>query len=136
MTYLDSSVVLRHVLGQPDPLPLAAQGPCVASQLLEVECLRTLDRGRLVRGWSESNLRSRREALQTVLHSIHIVPLDTAVLVRASAPLPFPLGTLDAFHLATALLLLEDGEPEVRIATHDRALADAARAHGLEVVGV
>ena len=63
------------------------------------------------------------------------VDLSPALLRRAGQHLPVPLGTLDAIHLATALSIGEStGEPFV-LATHDRALARAARAVGLEATG-
>jgi len=45
------------------------------------------------------------------------------------------LGTLDAIHLATALLWKERAGKAVAMATHDVALAMAAKATGLPVVG-
>lgn len=135
MTYLDSSVVLRHVLLQDDRLPLQPLGDCVASALLEVECHRALDRARLAQGLNEAGLRPYRESLRGMLRALRLVPLEPYVLTRACAPLPVPLGTLDACHLATALRLREDGETGLAVATHDRRLAEAARTHDFDVVG-
>ncbi len=52
------------------------------------------------------------------------------------SPLPTELGTLDAIHLATALLWKAMMRVDVTMATHDTALAVASRAHGLSVIGV
>ena len=61
--------------------------------------------------------------------------LRAPVLGRAGEPLPTPLGTLDAIHLATALVWRDrTGDPLV-IATHDVALGLAARAFGFDVLG-
>jgi hypothetical protein len=49
--------------------------------------------------------------------------------------MPTELGTLDAIHLATALLW-EGASTELVMATHDPALGTSARAFGLRVVGV
>ena len=49
--------------------------------------------------------------------------------------MPTELGTLDAIHLATALLWKELTREELTMATHDGALALAAQAHGLLVIG-
>jgi hypothetical protein len=49
--------------------------------------------------------------------------------------MPVPLGTLDAIHLATALLWRETREMDLVLANHDRALAAASRASGLRVAG-
>jgi hypothetical protein len=58
------------------------------------------------------------------------------VLSRAAQPFPTPLGTLDAVHLATALLWRETRGEDLVMATHDRDLALAARASGLRTIGV
>ena len=50
--------------------------------------------------------------------------------------MPTELGTLDAIHLATALLWKESTGSDLVMATHDTALGLAATAHGLIVVGV
>ena len=55
---------------------------------------------------------------------------------RAAQPMPTELGTLDAIHLATALLWKDMTGVNLVMATHDAALALGAEAHGLPVVGV
>ena len=65
-----------------------------------------------------------------------LVLLQRSVLSRASEPLPVPLGTLDALHLATALLWREQTGKDLVMATHDASLALAARAFGMETLGV
>lgn len=54
---------------------------------------------------------------------------------HAAQPLPPELGTLDAIHLATALLWRETMGDPLSMATHDVALGIAAEAHGLTVLG-
>jgi hypothetical protein len=49
--------------------------------------------------------------------------------------MPMPLGTLDAVHLATALIWRDRVAPPSAIATHDSDLAWAARAFGFDVLG-
>jgi len=136
IAYLDSSVLLRLVLGQSDALAQWADVEAgVASRLVEVECLRTLDRLRLVEGLDDRELAIRREAVFRVLESVEIVELTRPVLARASLPMPTSLGTLDAIHLATALLWAEREALPLVMATHDQLLATAARASGLRVIG-
>ena len=53
----------------------------------------------------------------------------------AAQPMPTELGTLDAIHLATALLWKDMTRANLIMATHDTALALGAQAHGLSVVG-
>jgi hypothetical protein len=63
------------------------------------------------------------------------VELTRPVLARASQPMPTSLGTLDAIHLATALMWAERAGSELVMATHEQLLATAARASGFRVVG-
>jgi predicted nucleic acid-binding protein len=135
--YLDASVLLRRVLGQPGVLAeWTAIRYAVASALTEVECLRTLDRLRVRAILSDTDLAARREAVFRALGSVEIVEPTRAVLARAAQPMPTELGTLDAIHLATALLRQEGANAELVMATHDLTLGTAARAFGLRVVGI
>jgi predicted nucleic acid-binding protein len=137
IAYLDSSVLLRKVLGQRNALAgwrSVERG--VASALVEVECLRTLDRLRMANGLADSEIAVRREAFYRLLEALEVVELTSPVLKRASQPLPTALGTLDAIHLATALLWQERGDARLVMATHDAALGTAARASGLVVIGL
>jgi predicted nucleic acid-binding protein len=137
IAYLDASVLLRVVLGQPDAL--AGWGGIetgVASALVEVECLRTLDRLRLRVGLDDESIAERREALQRLLDATEIVELTAPVLRRASQPFPTALGTPDALHLASALLWRDQTGEDLTVATHDAALALASRACGLAVIGL
>jgi hypothetical protein len=58
------------------------------------------------------------------------------VLSQASQPLPTALGTLDALHLATALLWREQTTANLVMETHNEALATAAKASGLRLIEV
>lgn len=136
IAYLDSSVLLRVILGQRDALKEWARvSRGIASALVEVECLRTLDRLRLAENFAGEVIGERREAVYRLMESIEVVEITHPILSRASQPLPTALGTLDAIHLATALLWKERAGETVSMATHDVALAVAARACGLPVVG-
>lgn len=135
--YLDSSVLLRIILGQSNALRewrVIERG--VASALVEVECLRTLDRLRLLEGLADDQIASRREAVFRLLETMEVVEPTRPVLARAAQPLPTLLGTLDAIHLSTALLWREWAGADLVMATHDAALGTAARASGLRVVGL
>lgn len=137
IAYLDSSVVLRVVLGQPDRLaewPKISTG--IGSGLLEVECLRTLDRFRLAGKLSLEESVVRHEAVFRILEGLQLVELTAAVLRRAAQPMAAPLGSLDAIHLAAAAMWQEVRGTPVVMATHDSALALAARASGFRVIGV
>ncbi len=137
IVYLDSSVILRRLLGQAPVLRewrLVRTG--VSSRLTEVECLRTLDRLRLEAPLDEQRLAALREALYQLLGSLDIVEVTRAVLTRAAQPSATSLGTLDAIHLSSALLWRERIGKNLALATHDDALALGARAQGLRALGV
>jgi predicted nucleic acid-binding protein len=135
--YVDASVILRLAFGQPDALaewPKIQRG--VASALVTVESLRSLDRLRLRATLSDEEVATRRAAILALIASLEVVELDAVVLDRASHPMPTELGTLDAIHLATAILWKDMTGVGITMATHDEALGVGATAHGLAVIGV
>jgi predicted nucleic acid-binding protein len=137
IAYVDSSVALRLLLGQPGSL---AEWPrirrAISSSITRVECLRTLENYRAGVEIPEGEWVALRSTTLRMLDSFERIDLDPVVLERAAAPMPTRVRTLDAIHLASAQLWQESqGEPLV-LATHDRALANAARAFGMEVIGL
>ena len=137
IAYVDASVLLRVALRQPDALPdwrQIEQG--VASALIMTESLRTLDRLRLRARLADAEVASRRATILQLIASLELVEVDAVVLDRAAQPMPTELGTLDAIHLATAVLWKEMSRVDLVMATHDGALGLAAQAHGLPVVGI
>jgi predicted nucleic acid-binding protein len=136
IAYVDSSVLLRVALGQPDALPEWGEVQRgVSSALVTVESLRTLDHLRLRAGLPDEEVATRRATILALIASLELVDIDVAVLDRAAQPMPTELGSLDAIHLATALLWKEVAGVAPVMATHDAALALGARAHGLAVMG-
>ena len=137
IAYVDTSVLLRVALGQADALPEWRQvDRGVTSALTRVEGLRTLDRLRLRAHLADAEVARRRAIILQLLDSLELVEVDSLVLDRAAQPQPTEVGTLDAIHLATALLWRETISTQLVMATHDVALATAAQAHGFTVVGV
>lgn len=137
IAYVDSSVLLRFVLGQRHVLEeWPSIEHAVASALVQVECLRTLDRLKLEQRIADEEISLRRASIFELLKSVELLDITSLVLERASQPLATVLGTLDAIHLATALLWREASETKLTMATHDTALGTASRANGLAVVGV
>jgi predicted nucleic acid-binding protein len=135
--YVDSSVILRIVVGQPNALrDWRKIETGVVSAIAEVECLRTLDRLRLRAGLDDEAISERREAVYRMLAELHVVDPTRPVLSRAAQPLPTSLRTLAAIHLATALLWREHSAEDLVMATHDAELGLAARAVGFRVVGI
>ncbi len=121
--YVDTSVILRRLLWEPGAVEdWRDWESAVTSELLETEALRSLDRMRLIDRLSSSQFNSKVAELKDVISGLELVALDRIVLRRAGAPLPVPLGTLDAIHLATAQLWVEYANQELTFATHDRQL--------------
>jgi predicted nucleic acid-binding protein len=136
IAYLDTSALLRLVLGEPGALDgLRSCEALVSSELLAVEALRTIDRLRLQGALSAEEAASRRGTTTEWLDAVDLVLLQRPILARASEPFPTPLGTLDALHLATALVWQDRMHQAVVMATHDRDLALAGRSFGFEVLG-
>ena len=137
IAYVDASVLLRVALGQPNALPEWRQiERGVPSALVTTESLRTLDRLRLRANLSDHEVATRRAVILALIASLELVEIDAVVLDRAAQPMPTELGTLDAIHLATAMLWKETTRTDLVMATHDGALALGAQAHGLRVLGV
>jgi predicted nucleic acid-binding protein len=135
--YVDTSALLRIVLREPGALKdLRAYDALVASELIVVESARTLDRLRLQGALSLAETGAYRRAVGEWLEAIDLVLLRPAVLGRASEPLPAPVGTLDAIHLASALVWRERRGGLTTVATHDTALGLAARSFGFDVRGI
>jgi predicted nucleic acid-binding protein len=136
IAYVDTSVLLRVALGQSNALPEWRQiDRGVSSALILTESLRTLDRVRLRARLLDIEVARRRSTILALIDSLELVEIDTVVLERAAQPMPTELGTLDAIHLASALLWKDATGVDPVMATHDGALGLAAQAHGLEVLG-
>jgi predicted nucleic acid-binding protein len=137
IAYVDASVLLRVALGQPNALPEWRQiERGVSSTLILTESLRTLDRVRLRARLPDIEVARRRSTILALIDSLELVEIDTIVLDRAAQPMPTELGTLDAIHLASALLWRDAIGVDPVMATHDGALGLAAQAHGLKVLGL
>jgi predicted nucleic acid-binding protein len=137
IAYIDASVLLRVALEQPNALREWSHiRSGISSALLATECLRTLDRLRLRTRLHDRELALRRSTILDLIASLELVEVDTSVLERAAQPMPTELGTLDAIHLATALLWNEANGSALVMATHDAALGTGAKAHGMRVVGI
>jgi predicted nucleic acid-binding protein len=133
--YVDSSVLLRIVLNEPGALRewRRIERP-LASELIRLECRRTIDRARIRQRLDDQAVAQRRAAVLEVLDAFDMVPLDALVLERAAEPFPTLLSSLDAIHLATAVLARAQVE-DLHFATHDEELAIAAHAMGFRVLG-
>jgi predicted nucleic acid-binding protein len=130
-------VLLRIALQQPNSLPDWRQlRQTISSRIVLLECLRTLDRIRLREQLTATDVAAQRAAMMTAISTVELVEIDAGILQRAAQPIPTELATLDAIHLATALLWQETSNTTLVMATHDRELAVAAVAHGMKVIGI
>ena len=136
IAYIDTSALLRIVLREPGALDLRSYDALVSSELIAVESPRTIDRLRLQGSLTADEAAARVRTVNDWLEAIDLVLLRPPVLSRASEPMPMPLGTLDALHLATALIWRDRMGPLPIMATHDTALGLAAQAFGFEVRGI
>ena len=136
IAYIDTSALLRIVLREPGALDLRSYDALVSSELIAVESPRTIDRLRLQGALTIKEAAARVRAVDDWLEAVDLVLLRPPVLSRASEPMPVPLGTLDALHLATALVWRDRMGALQTMATHDTALGLAAQAFGFDVRGI
>jgi predicted nucleic acid-binding protein len=134
--YLDASVVLRVLLRQPKRLVGWGHWEAAySSELLGVEARRVIDRLRLQAALDDDELADAHHDLSRIERAVGAIPLTRPVLHRAALPMPTVVKTLDAIHLASALLVRERRAPTLTFATHDPQQARAARALGFECTG-
>jgi hypothetical protein len=131
IVYLDSSVFLRSLLDQPNPLRVWGQWEAAySSELLSVECRRVIDRLRLESIFDDEEVASTMGRLEQMEKTIKRVRLTRSIVHAASKTMPTVVKTLDGFHLVTAVALRERRGIELSFATHDAQQATAARALG------
>ncbi|HEX9823080.1 MAG TPA: PIN domain-containing protein [Actinomycetota bacterium] len=120
MIYVDTSVVLAQLLAE-DRRPAARfwEQPLITSRLTEYEVWTRVHGRRLAT--------THGDAAREILARLSLLELAPDVLARALEPFPARVRTLDALHLAS-LEYLRDRRLEVRLATYDRRMAEAARA--------
>lgn len=125
--YLDSSAIVKLVLPEPETGALVSrlrQDPeVISSAIARVEVLRALKRIKATpAAWRQA---------ERVLARIALVRIDDAVLDSAAAIDPAELRSLDAVHLATALVI---GERLDGLITYDSRFGNAADRAGLPVL--
>ena len=129
--YLDSSVLLRHILLGEEPIRHALEFPrVVSSELIEIECRRVLHRCRLAGELTDEALTVARERLDEVLAGIDLLEVSRQIKQRAMDPFPVNVRTLDALHVATALMVGEDAGG-VALFSHDEGMNRCARSLGI-----
>lgn len=125
MIYLDTSVVLAHLLAEDrTPPPELWRETLVSNRLLEYEV------------WVRINARrlgdSHGEHVRGALARVGVLEMVGPVLERALSPFPTAVRTLDALHLASAEFLRSQGV-RLQVATYDERLLAGARELDLPV---
>ena len=134
--YVDTSVVLRILLREPNPVKIWGQwNKAYSSALWRVEALRTVDRLRLTHEISDSEVAELVREIKITHETFAIHPVTNQIFQRASETFPTVVGTLDAIHLATALSIREIENIDYLL-THDSQLATTARSLGFDVMGM
>jgi uncharacterized protein len=134
--YVDSSVILRIVFAEKNPLQITKKLQYVVSnEILKIECFRTIDRMRHTLPLSDDEVSEKSALLHQAIQSIKFVKFDDFILERASQPFPITIKTLDAIHLATAILWQNQEKQSITFLTHDVQQAKTAKAMGFEVLG-
>ncbi len=122
--YLDASAAVKLVVSEPESASVrrlvAGQVTRVSSRVLAVELMRAVARA------SPASLDQARSLLAVM----DFVELNVEIAERAAGLEPVGLRSLDAIHLASALVL---GNELDAFITYDARQADAARALGLTV---
>jgi len=136
--YAESSAVLSWLLGEKAGARarqyLAGAEAVFASDLTLLECQRAIVRAVAVRAIGEAAGRELRGRLALVSRHWLMQGIHEEVVERAGRPFPGePIRTLDAVHLASALILRER-IPELTLLTLDVRLQRSAEELGLPVV--
>ncbi len=125
MIYLDTSVVLAHLLAEDrTPTPSLWAETLVSSRLLEYEVW--------VRIHARGLTRSHAEVARQTLARVGFLELLPQVLERALEPFPVAVRTLDALHLASIDFLRRLGQ-QPRLASYDDRMLRAAEELGIPV---
>ncbi|MGC8487749.1 MAG: type II toxin-antitoxin system VapC family toxin [Clostridia bacterium] len=123
MIYLDSSALVKLIRDEPETPALIAwlndraSVACVSSCLAEVEVARALRR----------HDPAALATMPAVMARVYRVEIDARIRARAAAYDDLLLPSLDAIHLATADVLISEGQPlDALVAYDDRLLAAAS----------
>jgi predicted nucleic acid-binding protein len=135
--YLDSSAVLRWLLAQEGAWNgWGKWDRALTSALTRVEVRRSMDRMRLAAQLSDEEVSIALAAFQEASHHWDWIILSPEILESASNPFPTAVKTLDAIHLASARLWLQESVTTMTFVTHDKQQAIAAQALGFKVAGI
>jgi predicted nucleic acid-binding protein len=134
--YVDTSAVLRLLFGEAGPAVVLAAGDSAASsELLEVEASRAIERQRLLGDLTDEQAALKRKELGDMIAMLDLLPIDRAVIDRATRAFGINVRALDAIHVGTAEVLAEETGDRVEFWTHDDRQRIAALSRGITVHG-
>lgn len=135
VAYLDSSVLLKHILNGGEEISQVFEcDSVVSSELLEIECRRVIHRYRLEKYLDDSGYITAIDRLEKILIGVSLLSMTEEIKKRASQAFPVIIKTLDALHLASALIFQSVwSEETLFVFSFDRGLNRCARAMGLAV---
>jgi len=136
--YAESSAVLAWLLGEPAGesarRALADAELVVASDLTLIESDRVLIRAHTRDQISEAEMSDRRAVLNAAAAHWQVLRIDMEVVERARRPFPAePIRTLDALHLASALVA-RSVVPGLALLTLDERIRAVARLLGFHIL--
>jgi hypothetical protein len=135
--YAESSAVLAWLLDERDApavrKALASAETVIASDLTVIECDRVLLRAAALGEITEADAADRRAHLAAASSHWHLLRMGQDVVERARQPFPGePIRTLDAIHLASALVA-RSAVAGLEILTLDERIRKAAAMLGISV---
>ena len=138
--YAESSAVLAWLLeqehGEAVAATLAQSALVIASDLTLIECDRVMIRAVALNQLRESEAAQRQARLNAVSARWTLLALDEEISERARRPFPAePIRTLDAIHLASALVARK-AVPEIAMLSLDDRIREAAARLGLPLLPV
>lgn len=133
--YAESSAILAWLLDEPDgPAVRQRLGKAdivVASDLTLMECDRVLIRAAVLHELTEADTADRRGHLTTAAAHWHVLRISGEIVDRARQPFAGePIRTLDAIHLASALVA-RSAARGLELLSLDERIRTAARKLGL-----
>jgi len=135
--YAESSAVLAWLLDEPSGADvrqeLTGAEVVIASDLTLIECDRVLMRAAVMGELTEADAADRRAHLVTAASHWHLLRIGPEIVERARQPFPGePVRTLDAIHLASALMA-RGTLHGLELLTLDERIRRAARPLGFRV---
>ncbi len=136
IVYVETSVILRKLFRQKNPLSNWENwSVAFSSEIAIVESHRCIDRTRFEQHLTENDTLAYFDNLEKLTGKINFIELGSLILQKAAQPFRSIVNTLDAIHLASALLWQEHNQKDILFLTHDTQLGRAALAMGLKTQG-